>query len=152
MLADGLRRRGLGPAGDKPPVVFVSHADHAQFLRALWGSGADDGIAFIPSPSPPHAAAALKADTSSPQAVEATLRPQAHLQACIDAACHGRRPRVLIANLFALEAVHLAEAVDAPLVMAHPYPAPAPAPAAFARRFRWMDPLGYKALRQAEPG
>lgn len=158
VLADALRRRGLGAP---LRIVFVSHADHEEFLRALWrlplpaggGAGADDSdpISFVPSPSPPHAASALQGKASTPEAVEATLRPQAHLQACIDA-CRGRPRLLLIANLFALEAVHLAEAFDAPLVMAHPYPTPAAAPAAFARQFRWMDPLGYKLLRQQAGG
>ncbi len=147
-------------------VVFVSHAEHRPFLQALWRSDASESsgsIAFILSPSPAHAATALQgssssssSSSSSPEAVEATLRPQAHLQACIDA-CHRHDggngpPRLLIANLFSLEAVHLAEALDVPLVMAHPYPAPTGAPAAFARRLRRIDPMGYKALRHAEPG
>lgn len=157
VLAEGLRRRGLGSSADGSlRVVFISHADHEEYLRALWNSAdGSDAITFIPSPSAPHAATALKGDSSSPEAVEATLRPQAHLQACIDACRHPSsqiRPQLLIANLFALEAVHLAEALDVPLVMAHPYPAPTAAPAAFARHFRWTDPVGYKMLRQAEPG
>jgi hypothetical protein len=157
VLAAGLLQQQQQPFN----VVFVSHAEHGLFLQSLWGSNASESssgsssrITFIPSPSPAHAATALQGSTSTtPEAVEATLRPQAHLQACIDA-CHRHDgpPRFLIANLFALEAVHLAEALDVPLVMAHPYPAPTVAPAAFARRFRRMDPLGYKALRQVEPG
>jgi len=142
-------------------VVFVSHAEHRPFLQALWRSNASESsgsIIFIPSPSPAHAATALqgRGSSSSPEAVEATLRPQAHLQACINA-CHRHDggdgpPRLLIANLFSLEAVHLSEALDVPLVMAHPYPAPTGAPAAFARRLRRIDPMGYKALRHAESG
>ena len=55
---------------------------------------------------------------------------------------------MLIANLFALEAVHLAEAARIPLVMAHPYPAPATLPHHFKRRFRMNDPQAYLALHK----
>lgn len=160
MLADGLRRRGIEPSSppDAVDVVFVSHAEHGPFLHQLWSGtrAGERAITFVATPSPPHAATVLKgSEAHSRETVEATLRPPAHLQACIDAyrlPDGGRRLRLLVANLFALEAVHLAEALDVPLVMAHPYPAPCPAPAAFARQFRRVDPLGYNMLRQAGPG
>ena len=156
MLAAGL---AWGLSATSPtPVRFVSHAEHEAFLRSLWGHVNAQHITFLPVPSPPHAAAA-----THPADVSEALRPLGHMQACM-AACglatttddSGPRPRLLVANLFALEAVHLAEALGRvepiPLVMAHPYPAPTPAPQGFARRLRRTDPLGYRALKLAEQG
>ncbi len=134
-------------------VSFVTHAQHQAMVQTLWrgvtGTPPCGNLTVVPSPSPPHAP--FGATT-----VEAALRPPAHLQVCLDTmsrACGATATSsrvLLVANLFALEAVHLAEAWGLPLVLAHPYPAPGAMPPEFARDVRRMDPWQYKALKEAE--
>ena len=125
-------------------------------LQELWGKS--NNIDLVPSPSPPHAAGA-RSNAATGDSIETTLRPHAHLQVCIKAvkqvlnlSSFSSSPSpcqvLLLANLFALEAVHMAEVFGLPLVMAHPYPAPASLPFNFKAHFRRTDPLQYKALRK----
>ncbi|KAM3576739.1 hypothetical protein VYU27_001334 [Nannochloropsis oceanica] len=135
-------------------IRFISHAQHESILQELWAKSTTAIDFFVPSPSPPHAANVV-ADNS----IDSTLRPRAHLEVCIKTVEQVLKLSstssplfpgqvLLIANLFALEAVHLAEVFDLPLIMAHPFPAPASFPFNFKAQFRRADPLQYKCLRE----
>lgn len=134
-------------------VFFVSHGQLEKTLKELWGSTAC--IKFIASPSPPHAA---DAGFGPEVDIAAILRPRKHLQVCIDAVKQAlvgsslspkHPPSVLlICNLFALEAVHLAEAWSLPLIIVHPYTAPSTLSRNFNVLFRRTDPLQYNILKK----
>ncbi len=135
-------------------IRFISHAQHEPILQELWAKSTTAIDFFVPSPSPPHAANVVANDS-----IDSTLRPRAHLQVCIKTVKQVLKLSstsspllpgqvLLIANLFALEAVHLAEVFNLPLVMAHPFPAPTSLPFNFKTQFRRADPLQYKYLRE----
>ncbi|KAI8462850.1 MAG: hypothetical protein J3K34DRAFT_527448 [Monoraphidium minutum] len=64
-------------------------------------------------------------------------------------ACPAPR-RLLVFNLFCLEAFHIAEALALPCAAAHPYLIPYSCPAAFERRFASAHPALHAVLRAAD--
>ncbi|GBF95250.1 hypothetical protein Rsub_08281 [Raphidocelis subcapitata] len=154
-------------AATRPGVaaVFITHAAHAPWLRDLL-----PGLPLGAGLPHPTAAAAGAAEVDGPEAREAVVAavcgaldlptpppggggPHAH-GAAGAARDGGARPsgRLVVFNLFALEAYSIAQALGVGCVAAHPYPPPAAPPASFERRLAAAYPSLHAVLRAAGRG
>lgn len=153
-------------------AVFVTHSAHSPWLRELLpGLPLGDGL-----PHPP-ASAAGAVEVDGPEAREAVVAAVCRALGLAlpnpgggggggigsgggfgsgngsggggSGTTPGGGRRLVVFNLFALEAFSIAEALGVPCVAAHPYPPPAAPPASFERRLAAAYPALHAALRAA---
>lgn len=140
----------LAEAHDELTVTFISHEAHrnlaTHLLRSRVSFRAVSTPPVVPGRRIDDMAIYGKGEGSSVEevkaAVEHRLREEciAAMDEVMGVSPHG----VVLINLFALEAWHLAELYRLPCAVMAPYVVPYSAPSSFERRFRAIHPLLYR--------
>ncbi len=131
-------------------VTFITHAAHESALKPLLYPAAFCGLPSLP-------AACWRGESQSAGGHSWRDDPEAR-EACVRAVCECFLTcrigggAALLHNLFALEAVHLAEALGVPSCAAAPYVVPYGMPSGFAGALERTLPAVAHALRHTPPG
>ncbi|KAK9826609.1 hypothetical protein WJX74_005493 [Apatococcus lobatus] len=143
-----LLAKRLAAAAGNIFVSILTHASHRDWITRELEATA---VLYLPWSSQQHAAAALQARGSS-----ITSEPEVWQECFESCQCWLRNQTpsrsLIIHNLFALEAFHIAEALGVRSIAMSPTLMPQHPPASFQRRFERRLPLLYAELQQYHSG
>ncbi|CAK0762025.1 hypothetical protein CVIRNUC_002916 [Coccomyxa viridis] len=148
--------------------TLITHHEHQGWLRTAL-AGSEVGLGFVTAPPARvwNEAAELCSSEARTEETSQEERLEEHLQACMSAlALSGKKPvlgnfasseeaqpgrrRLLVHNLFAMEAFSIAEALGVPSLAVSACLVPQAAPASLQRRFRRVHPALHAALTRPE--